>query len=90
MLGTLPSYTAKGILDGKLDPSAEDMNKTLIVLSPSYNTILADIKKQLNLLPPASAMAGVYTMVDNTRGVWKALGQCIAQRGGYTVGQHKP
>ncbi len=72
LLGTLPSYTAKGILDGKLDPSAEDMNKTLIVLSPSYNTILADIKKQLNLLPPASAMAGVYTMVDNTRGVWKA------------------
>ena len=23
-------------------------------------------------MPPASAMAGVYTMVDNTRGVWKA------------------
>ena len=26
----------------------------------------------MNLLPPSSAMAGVYTMVDNSRGVWKA------------------
>jgi phage tail sheath protein FI len=26
----------------------------------------------LNLLPPSAAIAGVYTMVDNTRGVWKA------------------
>jgi phage tail sheath protein FI len=26
----------------------------------------------LNRLPPAAAMAGVYTMVDNNRGVWKA------------------
>jgi phage tail sheath protein FI len=27
---------------------------------------------QLNLLPPAAAMAGVYTLVDHSRGVWKA------------------
>lgn len=26
----------------------------------------------LNLLPVSAAMAGVYTMVDNTKGVWKA------------------
>lgn len=80
LLGKTPNYTSANILASeletdptkKLDPTAEDMNKTLIVLSPSYNTLLADIKKQLNLLPPAAAMAGVYTMVDNTRGVWKA------------------
>jgi phage tail sheath protein FI len=30
------------------------------------------MKRKLNLLPPAAAMAGVYTLVDNARGVWKA------------------
>ena len=30
------------------------------------------MKEKLNLLPPGAAMAGIYTMVDNTRGVWKA------------------
>lgn len=28
--------------------------------------------QQLNILPPSGAMAGIYTMVDNQRGVWKA------------------
>ena len=48
------------------------LNKALIVMSPLLNLILREIKDNLNLLPPAAAMAGVYTMVDNTRGVWKA------------------
>lgn len=48
------------------------LNKSLIVMSPTFNNILASIKFQLNLLPPAAAMAGIYTMVDNSRGVWKA------------------
>lgn len=37
-----------------------------------YKNILAAIKQRLNLLPPSAAMAGIYTMVDNSRGVWKA------------------
>jgi phage tail sheath protein FI len=48
------------------------LNKSLIAMSPLYGNMLGAIKEQLNLLPPAAAMAGVYTMVDNTRGVWKA------------------
>ena len=48
------------------------LNKSLIAMSPLFNTILREIKEDLNLLPPAAAMAGVYTMVDNSRGVWKA------------------
>ena len=40
--------------------------------SPLLKTILVQARRQLNLLPPAAAMAGIYTMVDNTRGVWKA------------------
>lgn len=42
-------------------------------LLPTYKaTIIAEAVKKVNLMPPASAMAGVYTAVDNTRGVWKA------------------
>lgn len=48
------------------------LNKNLVAMSPLFNGILTEIKNQLNVLPPAAAMAGVYTMVDNSRGVWKA------------------
>ncbi|SFZ79528.1 phage tail sheath family protein [Chitinimonas taiwanensis] len=48
------------------------LNKTLVSISSLFNTILGEVKYQLNLLPPSAAMAGIYTMVDNTRGVWKA------------------
>lgn len=67
----------QSIVDGiaKADASPQDkalLNKSLISLSPIYNMILTDMAAMLNLLPPAAAMAGVYTMVDNNRGVWKA------------------
>jgi hypothetical protein len=48
------------------------LNSALPAVSPAYVKPTTEIKRQLNLLPPAAAMAGVYTMVDNTRGVWKA------------------
>lgn len=72
LLSKIPDYNAAGIEKGGLEPSLEDMDKTLVLISPIYNNLLASIKEQLNLLPPSSAMAGVYTMVDDTRGVWKA------------------
>lgn len=68
LLGKLPGIQE----EGAADPSIEELNKTLIVISPTYNSILEDIKGRLNLLPPSSAMAGIYTLVDNNRGVWKA------------------
>lgn len=56
-----------------VEPAEEELlHKVLFNISPLYQTILADIKAQQNLMPPAAAMAGVYTMVDNARGVWKA------------------
>jgi phage tail sheath protein FI len=48
------------------------LNKSLSALSPTFNTLMGEIRNRLNLLPPSAAMAGVYTMVDNSRGVWKA------------------
>ncbi|MDR3480029.1 MAG: phage tail sheath C-terminal domain-containing protein [Burkholderiaceae bacterium] len=41
-------------------------------LSPLYKLVMTGILEKLNLMPPAAAMAGVYTRIDNTRGVFKA------------------
>lgn len=37
-----------------------------------YQAAMKGVKRYLNLLPPSAVMAGVYTSVDNSRGVWKA------------------
>lgn len=61
------------MIDPKLDPGEKPLlNTTLVENSSLYKSILEEIKTKLNLLPPSSAMAGIYTMVDNSRGVWKA------------------
>jgi phage tail sheath protein FI len=38
----------------------------------TYKSLLARAEQELMVLPPSAAMAGIYTFVDNTRGVWKA------------------
>ena len=49
------------------------LDKILKGVSPQlYASVMTEIKDKLNLLPPAAAIAGVYTAVDNARGVWKA------------------
>ena len=40
--------------------------------SANYRSILKYARSLANQLPPSAAIAGLYTMVDNTRGVWKA------------------
>ncbi len=61
------------MIDTKLEPAEKPMlNTTLFENSLLYKSILDEIKTKLNLLPPSAAMAGIYTMVDNSRGVWKA------------------
>ena len=44
----------------------------LVATSPTYNQLLDEIRTFANILPPSAAMAGIYTMVDNNRGVWKS------------------
>jgi hypothetical protein len=44
----------------------------LIATSPTYSNLLDEIRAVMNLLPPSAAMAGIYTTVDNNRGVWKS------------------
>ena len=48
------------------------LNNALVATSPMFAALRSAMCRQLNLLPPSAAMAGVYTMVDTTRGVWKA------------------
>ena len=48
------------------------LNKSLIALRPIFNSLLGEIRDRTNRLPPGGAMAGIYTLVDNSRGVWKA------------------
>ncbi|NOQ28145.1 MAG: phage tail sheath family protein [Bacteroidales bacterium] len=50
----------------------KNANKSIIKVSPIFNMILKEIKTLINLMAPAVAMAGIYTLVDNSRGVWKA------------------
>ncbi|MDR0893514.1 MAG: phage tail sheath subtilisin-like domain-containing protein [Mediterranea sp.] len=49
-----------------------DLHNALIQNWPEYKQLAGKVKDSLNVLPPSAAMAGIYTMVDNTRGVWKA------------------
>lgn len=48
------------------------LHQALLQNWPAYKTLVNTVKDYLNLLPPSSAMAGIYTKMDNTRGVWKA------------------
>jgi len=48
------------------------LNQALIATSAAYGRLLGHMAAVVNLLPPSALMAGVFTTVDNTRGVWKA------------------
>ena len=50
----------------------EDFHKGLLVVSPTYANICDELLKKMNQFPTAPAIAGIYTIVDNNRGVWKA------------------
>jgi len=58
--------------EGKKLIAANNIHNTLLVNWPAYKLAVKVIKDFLNVLPPSAAIAGIYTMVDNTRGVWKA------------------
>ena len=40
--------------------------------SALYTQITSEINKRYVVLPPSPAIAGLYTRIDNTKGVWKA------------------
>jgi uncharacterized protein len=52
--------------------SDNELHQYLLNASAVYKQIMDAILHRLNVLPPSAAMAGIYTFVDNARGVWKA------------------
>ena len=57
-------------------PGKADVDKPEESLYHMNSQLYAAVKKQMDkyqvILPPSSTMAGIYAMVDATRGVWKA------------------
>ncbi len=51
------------------EESLQTANQGLVAVSPMFKAVLRDVRKELNLLPPSAAMAGIYSMVDNSVGV---------------------
>lgn len=68
---TSPAVTEKCTPD-ELVSMKNNLHNALLQNLPGYQYVVNKVKEQLNLLPPSASMAGLYTMVDNTRGVWKA------------------
>lgn len=68
--GTLPA-DCKLKLDER--DTSSDLTKSLYhINSQLYFDIKKSLEKNNIILPPSSSVAGVYAMVDSTRGVWKA------------------
>jgi phage tail sheath protein FI len=58
--------------EGLTDVENSTLHKVLSQASPLYAQVIKEMRLSLNLLPVSAAMAGVYTLVDNSKGVWKA------------------
>lgn len=58
--------------EGQTNGNTKQNHETILAISPTYAELMKEIRKKINLLPPSGAMAGIYSRVDNARGVWKA------------------
>ena len=72
MISTEKDATGKVLKAGDIQQVKTDLHNALLQNWPQYKLLAKKVKDYLNLLPPSAVMAGVYTMIDNTRGVWKA------------------
>ena len=50
----------------------ETTHKVLARHSSAYSELMREMLLIVNMLPPSTAMAGIYTLVDSTKEVWKA------------------
>lgn len=73
----IASIVSKAIEDAATDKfkagfSSKIFHQSLLAASPTYKLLLEEIRARMNELPPSGAMAGIYSLVDSSRGVWKA------------------
>lgn len=59
-------------LDNENRDEVVRLTKALTAISAFFRNAMEEIRRRSNMLPPSATMAGIYAMVDNTRGVWKA------------------
>lgn len=62
----------KDMINGNFDTAKTNYHQALKATSPTYVNIMEEIRASINELPPSGAIAGLYTMVDSSRGVWKS------------------
>jgi phage tail sheath protein FI len=75
-----PDPPAAGIIEnligqiGSAAPAFSDaeLTEALAANMPGFARLLDHIAARRNILPPSAAMAGLYTAIDDSRGVWKA------------------
>lgn len=51
---------------------ASELDTSLSASFPIYKAILTGVNNTMTAMPPSGAVAGIFAMVDRTRGVWKA------------------
>lgn len=56
----------------KMKQAHKDVHNAMMGYYAEYRLLIRKVKDFMNLLPPSATMAGIYTMVDHSRGVWKA------------------
>jgi len=54
------------------DPSTVSLNNLLSSALPQYALLLSIVALKAGVLPPSPAMAGIFTLNDQNRGVWNA------------------
>ncbi|MFT6216383.1 MAG: phage tail sheath protein FI [Roseivirga sp.] len=71
-----PNPAAEQILNKIKNPPAGmttfQLSQALVNASKPYQQLMGIVQQQINTLPPSGAMAGIYTLVDNAKGVWTA------------------
>jgi uncharacterized protein len=61
-----------GVLGQAIAWRSRQLHRSLLAESPGYQAAMDEACALINLMPPSPAMAGVYSRIDNTRGVWRA------------------
>jgi len=64
--------TIETVAKSKDEAAITKLSNSIKAISPLFKNILNDLSKEINLMAPSSAMAGIYAQVDNDYGVQKA------------------
>lgn len=71
-LFSLGDDPVKPLPNGAVSPDNPKLKDLKIVDTEKFNQIKSELDSFYITLPPSGAIAGIYSLVDGTRGVWKA------------------